>query len=814
MPQLPAGTVTLLFTDVEGSTRLLAEHGDAYADLLVEHRHLLREAFAAHGGAEVDTQGDAFFYAFARASEAGAAAAAGQEALAATPVRVRMGLHTGEPARTEEGYVGMDVHRGARIAAVGHGGQVLVSEQTAQLLDGAHLRDLGTHRLKDVGDTRIYQLGDGDFAPLTTLHQVNLPVPATPLVGRKKELIDVIRLLTRERARVVTLTGPGGTGKTRFSIAAAEECVESFAAGVWFADLSPVRDPALVLGAIGAALGATIALPEHIGERQMLVVVDNLEQVVAAAPEIAGLVGSCPGLQLLCTSREPLRIAPEREYPLKPLPESPAIELLRQRVAAVAPVIEVSYEVAAAICERLDRLPLAIELAAARVRVFDPAALLERLEQRLPLLASRSRDLPERQRTLRETIAWSYELLDAEEQQLFRRLAVFAGGATLAAVEAVCDADDLLVEALVDKSLLRRRRDRFVMLETIREFAQDELDEAGGVETRRRLAEWLLSEMLAVNLTALADGPMDNGRAIEEQDNIRAALDWALAAGELELGLQLAISVEQFWVTHAPLEGYARLRAYVDALGDELQGVFLADALRVCSSTTYIAGEFELGVDYIQRSLEEYTRVRNEVGVGHMIMRLGVEAYRTGELERAVALADESRARCARAGYRRGESQALMVLANVASLRGDLDRAAELFRAAAEDAAAIGFTWWEASMLLSLAETEIDRGQPEEALAPGGRALAIAHEIGDRQGAVWALAVLAVAAARTGDAESAGRYWGAVEAEEARARVGQWELQREEYAAKVMEAAGDAFERGRALGRQLTLDETVAEVLG
>src|SRR3954469_24508439 len=241
MPDLPRGTVTFLFTDVEASTRLLAEHGDAYADLLAEHRRLLRDAFTAHGGVEVDTQGDAFFVAFARASDAAAAAAAGQRALGPTPVHVRMGLHTGEPQVTEEGYVGMDVHRGARIAAVGHGGQVLVSEQTARLLDGSPLRDLGTHRLKDVGEARIFQLGDGDFPPLKTLYQSNLPTPANPLVGRKKELVDVLRLLTRDRARVVTLTGPGGTGKTRFSIAAAEECADAYTAGVWFADLSPVR---------------------------------------------------------------------------------------------------------------------------------------------------------------------------------------------------------------------------------------------------------------------------------------------------------------------------------------------------------------------------------------------------------------------------------------------------------------------------------------------------------------------------------------------------------------------------------------------
>jgi hypothetical protein len=279
----------MLFTDVDGSTRLLAEHGDGYGDLLAEHRRLLREAFARHDGVEVDTQGDAFFVAFARASDAAAAALAGQEALAPTPVTVRMGVHTGEPRRTDEGYVGMDVHLAARVAATAHGGQVVVTEQTAQLLGTDELRDLGEHRLKDVGRTRIFQLGQGDFPPLKTLHQTNLPAPSTPLVGRKKELLDVVRLLSVERARIVTLTGPGGIGKTRFALAAAADTIESFADGVWFVDASALRDPSLVLPAVASALGAQVTLADHISNRELLVVLDNLEQVIEAAAGLAGL---------------------------------------------------------------------------------------------------------------------------------------------------------------------------------------------------------------------------------------------------------------------------------------------------------------------------------------------------------------------------------------------------------------------------------------------------------------------------------------------------------------------------------------------
>jgi predicted ATPase len=812
---LPAGTVTFLFTDVEGSTRLLAEHGDAYAELLAEHRRLLRDAFAAHGGVEVDTQGDAFFVAFARAGDAAAAARAGQQALQVTPVRVRMGLHTGEPQLGTEGYVGMDVHRGARIAAAGHGGQVLVSEQTARLLDGTPLRDLGVHRLKDVGEIRIFQAGDGDFPPLKTLHQTSLPTPANPLVGRKKELADVVRLLALERARVVTLTGPGGTGKTRFSLAAAEESVDAFADGVWFADLSPVRDPALVLNAIGAAVGARIALPEHIGDRELLLVLDNLEQVVEAASDIAGLVASCPGLQLLCTSREALRIAPEHEYPLKPLPESPAIELFRQRVAAAAPGTEVDKDLAHAICDRLDRLPLAIELAAARVKVFDPPALFERLERRLPLLASRSRDLPARQRTLHDTIAWSYDLLDGDERELFRRLSVLSGGATIEAIERVCDGDADLVEALVDKSLVRRRRDRFVMLETIREYASEQLDASGeGVDIIRRLAHWLLDRLLAANLTALADGPMDHAVAIAEQDNLRAALDWALAAGEIELGLDLTIAAEQFWVTHGPFEGYERLTAFMDAAGGELAGRRLADALRACASTIYIVGEYERGTEYVERSLAEYRRLGDDAGVGHMLMRLGIERWRRGDPEGATALADESLELCAAAGYLRGEPQALLVLANVAFSEGDLDRYVELTRRSAELSGEIGFNWWQANMFGAAAEGELERGRYAEAAAAARDALRIADDIGDRQNKVMALGIYAAALARGGQAARAARFWGAIEAEEARARIGQWEDVRAPFAAHVFANVDDEFERARAAGRLLSLAEAVDEALG
>ena len=414
MPELPAGTVTFLFTDVEGSTRLLHELGDAYAEALGEHRRVLREAFARHGGVEVDTQGDAFFVAFAKASEALAAAAEGTNALSQSPLKVRMGIHTGEPLVTDEGYVGIDVHRAARIAAAGHGGQILVSQATSDLLRTDGLLDLGEHRLKDLTTAeRIYQFGEHVFPPLKSLNATNLPLPPDPLVGRKKELADVLRLVRREAARLISVTGPGGIGKTRFATAVAQELVEDFAHGVWFVDLSSIDDAGLVGSTIAAALGADDDLATHIGDHELLLLLDNFEHVTAAAGEIANLLSACPKLTVLVTTRERLQVGGEQEYVLRPLPDAPAVELFRQRASATVPEFEGPYDELAEICRRVDGLPLAIELAAARVKVLQPAELLAQLEQCLPILAGGRRDVPERQRTLRATIEWSYELLDA-----------------------------------------------------------------------------------------------------------------------------------------------------------------------------------------------------------------------------------------------------------------------------------------------------------------------------------------------------------------------------------------------------------------
>ena len=637
MSALPSGTVTFLFTDIEGSTRLLHELGDDYAAALAEHRRVLREAFAEHGGVEVDTQGDAFFVAFARASDALAAADAARRGLDDGAIRVRMGVHTGEPVVTDEGYVGIDVHRAARIAAAGHGGQILVSRATRDLVSDG-LLDLGEHRLKDLAaPERIYQLGDGDFPPLKSLNNTNLPLPGEPLVGRKKELADVLRLL-RDGTRIVTITGPGGIGKTRFALDVAAEVVESYADGAWWIGLAPVRDPTLVLQTIATTVGATSEL--ELRDKEALLLLDNFEQVVAAAPDLAALQGTCRDVTLLVTSREPLHVAGEREYPLAPLPEAPAVELLRQRAAAIAPAFDADYAHLVELCDRLDGLPLAIELAAARTKALSVENLLERLDRRLPLLTSRRRDVDDRQRTLRATIEWSYELLDEVEKAAFVDLSVFAGSFDAVAAEAVCGAGLDELESLVDKSLLHAREDgRFFMLETIREYGGSLLDDA----VHERHLDYFLGVVVDAEV-ALGDDRSEDTLAMLalEENNIRAALEYACDTGAAERALMLVGSNWRFWSSraqvseakgwydralalHGPASPRARARALY-ALGEIEQG----------------AGQFERGRELIEEAIPALRAADDERWVLSAMNHLGSAYLGSGDPARAREVFEET----------------------------------------------------------------------------------------------------------------------------------------------------------------------------
>ncbi len=459
----------------------LQELGDGYADVLAEHHRMLREEFARYGGVEVGTQGDSFFVVFAKASDALAAAEAAREALADGPIRVRMGLHTGEPMVTEEGYVGIDVHRAARIAGAGHGGQILVSQATRDLAGADRLRDLGVHRLKDLAaPERLYQLDDDEFPPLRSVDQTNLPVQPTPFVGRERELAEVLALL--DVHRIVTLTGPGGSGKTRLALQAAAESVEQYGDGVWFVSLAAIRDPNLIEPTIARVVGGPDDLSEFLAGKRTLLVLDNLEQLLPDAADIVLRVNA----RILGTSRSRLNVAAEQEFPVPTLPFDDATALFTQRARQLEPHFEPNAAVRQ-IAERLDGLPLALELAAARVKVLTPDQILERLGRSLDLLTFGAHDAPERQRTLRGTVEWSYQLLTTGEQTLFARLAVFAGGFELEAAEAVCSAELDALQSLVDKNLLRHGEDgRFFMLGTIKELALEKLRDLSDESSLRR----------------------------------------------------------------------------------------------------------------------------------------------------------------------------------------------------------------------------------------------------------------------------------------------------------------------------------------
>jgi predicted ATPase/class 3 adenylate cyclase len=809
--ELPSGTITLLFTDIEGSTRLLHELGERYADVLAEHRRVLREAFSRRGGVEVDTQGDAFFVVFARASDAVAAAGDAQDALAGGPVRVRIGVHTGEPVVTEEGYVGTDVHRAARIMGAGHGGQVLLSETTQRLLDStAELRDLGEHRLKDLSAPQhLYQLGDGDYPPLRTLYRTNLPIQPSPLVGRERELEEAGALVHSHR--LLTLTGPGGSGKTRLALQLAAEAVEQFPDGVFWVPLQALRDPALVERAIGASVGADDGLIEHVGNKRLLVLLDNFEQVVEAAPTISSLLAGTPNIKVLVTSREPLHIESEQRYPVEPLPEDDASVLFVERARAVAPGFRPATAVGE-ICRRLDGLPLAIELAAARVALLDPDELLARLDSRLPLLASRSRDAPARQRTLRASIEWSYDLLEPDEQELFRGLAVFRGSFSIEAAEAICDADLDALESLVVKNLVRRwGSGRLGMLDTIREYAVELLDAAPDAdEVYRRHAEHFLSLAEEANLNASTGGQRLD-IAMPEQDNFRGALAWALRSESIALGLEIATALEALWVADDPNEGIRWFERLFDR--PEAKNVsprLRAEALRAYGSSLHIAGRHETAEEMWAQSLGLFEQLEDEHGRAVLLHRLGISAMWRGELDRARELVEVSDEIHQRRGDGWGRAQTIGTLGAIARDEGDERSALDLVRESAALAREAGVPWWESGALAELACLSLNVGLLEEGEARARESLAIADQLRDRPGRIFGVGILARVAAERGQSERAGRLWGAIEDEQAGAPLGGWQRHRETCEGRIRELAGPEFERSRAEGRALTLDDAVS----
>src|SRR5579862_5851995 len=673
----PTGTVTFLFTDVEGSTRLLEQLGtDGYADVLFEHRRLLREVFDRNGGHEFGTEGDAFFVAFASAPAALTAAVEMQAALAGSLVRVRIGIHSGEVMLVDSDYVGMAVHKAARICSATHGGQVVVSDHT-RALAGVALRDLGEHRLKDLtAPERLFQLGDAEFPPLRTLRHVHLPVQATPLIGREQELAELLDLAGSHR--LITLTGTGGTGKTRLALALAAELSDRYPDGQWWVSLATVTDPALVAPEIAAALGQIEDLPAYLRERRLLLVLDNLEQVIDAATAIGDLLAGAPGCAAIVTSRERLAVAGEQEYPVAPLSPRDAVELFTARARQVSPGFAPGAEVGA-ICERLDRLPLALELAATRVKLLSEHQLLTRLEQRLPLLAGGRRDLPARQSTMRAAIAWSYDLLSEPEQRLFTRLAVFGGSFELEAAEQVCDADLDTLQSLIDKSLVRPGENgQFFLLETTREYALEQFelrDEQH--EIRARHARWYFDLGVTANGQA-SDREGARTRLRRDTANVGPALAWALDH-EIAAALPLADSLVFFWLATGRLGELVRW--YERALEDPsaLSARDRAVALSGLGLTLTYAENLEPARAALTEALALVREAGDERDEARVLNRLGGVEFVGGSPERMLEWTEQALEICERLEDPEELARSLFFTAEALREAREFERASERY---------------------------------------------------------------------------------------------------------------------------------------
>ncbi|HET8557126.1 MAG TPA: adenylate/guanylate cyclase domain-containing protein [Gaiellaceae bacterium] len=804
MRELPGGRVTLLFTDVEGSTRLLHELGDGYADVLADHRRTLREAFARHHGTEVDTQGDAFFYVFPSAEDAVAAAGEGSELLVAGPIHVRIGVHTGTPQLTSEGYVGADVHLAARIGAVGHGGQVVLSDAAHRELGAPpELLDLGEHRLKDFDDpVPLYQLGSRRFPPLKTIANTNLPRPASSFVGRAGDAANVVARI-RGGARLLTLTGPGGSGKTRLAIEAATELVSEFRAGVFWVELAPIADAELVLEEIGRTLGARDDLARDIGERELLLVIDNFEQVVDGGPAIGGLVSTCPNLHVLVTSRELLRLQHEVEYPVDPLPSEDASLLFAERSGLTVD------ETVTQLCAALDNLPLAVELAAARTDVLSPAQILERLEQRLDLFRG-ARDVDARQQTLRAAIQWSHDLLDGDEQLLFARLAVFAGGCTLEAAEAVADAQLDVLEALVQKSLVRHSGERFWMLETIRGYALERLAELGEADAlRRRHGEWFLA--FAERAEPFLDGPDQAawlGRLEDDAANLREA------AAEPALAGRFAAALRFFWAKRGYVaEGRRHVEEVLPRLPDDAPAKRMA--LVTGALLAVMQGDFGASIAHGERAIELGDAAGDERPRLEVASALGRSLLTVGEEERGLAFFRYAADRGPGMGRPGVAAIGLLNLGYVALLHGDLELADEHLRQSVDLAASCGELHAQARSLAALSSVALEGEHLEAARELARESLAVAVPMHDRDTACWALE-LAGCALAAADPDRAARLLGA--ADEFRAELGGsltgLELAQHERALAFLSSSldADALTATWQVGRKLSLEDAAALV--
>jgi predicted ATPase/class 3 adenylate cyclase len=715
---LPTGVVTLLFTDVEGSTRLLHELGDDYVEALHEHRRRLRAAFADHDGIEVDTQGDAFFVAFGRASNAVAAASDGQRALADGPIRVRMGLHTGEPRLTEEGYVGLDVHKGARIAAVGHGGQVLLSQTTHALVD-AQVRDLGVHRLKDLSaPERIYQLDiDGlpcDFPLLKTIEAgvKNLPAPRTSFVGRTAELDEIDRLLGDPDCRLLTLLGPGGAGKTRLALEAAARRIDRYPHGVHFVSLVSVASPELLAPAVAESIqfavdavhsgfSAQDQLLDYLSERSTLLVLDNFEHLVEGSGLLSEIVERAPHVELLATSRERLNVQSEWVFDVGGLGlaengngSASAVHLFVERAMQVVPGFTLDageYSHALRICRLVDGMPLGIELAASWVSVLSCADIADEIEGNIDFLATSMRDVPERHRSLRAAIDQSWRLLTDEQRSAFSRLSVFRGSFDRSAAVAVTGADVRLLSELVAKSLLRRPDfGRFELHELLRQYAAEHLraspaEEADACERHARHYAAMLSERQTALMGPELAVARDELRG--ELDNLRAAAEWIVAEPDERAALEVLEAFYTFLWMHAWYEGAETLERLERTAGFDADDPASASAVALAAAMYRITIGARLGYDPAAEELATrcvpILRARNmERELANCLCSLGMWGVYRDVYAEAAAFSAEGAELARASGDGIAESGGLMDLGFARLLMDDLEAAREAFNAA------------------------------------------------------------------------------------------------------------------------------------
>ncbi len=909
---LPTGTVTFLFTDIEGSTRLWETQHAAMQQALADHDAIMRKAIEANGGCIVKTTGDGAHAVFAIAADALTACLAAQSALTAQDwgkVRItsRMALHSGAAELRDGDYYGPAPNRAARLMAAAHGGQVLLSLATEELVRDhlparTSLRDMGERRLKDlIHPERVFQVIAPDlpvdFPPLKTLdaRPNNLPAQTTPFIGRENEIRAVKAKLANGNVRLLTLSGVGGTGKTRLALHAAADTVDDFEHGVFFVPLATLRDHALVLQTIAQAFGMREVagrplweqLRDHLRERQLLLVLDNFEQVIDAAPLVSDLLAAAPKVKVLVTSREVLRLSGEVDHPVssmsipdrKQLPplsqftQYDAVALFIDRAVAVKPSFVVTNENApsiAEICCQLDGLPLAIELAAARVRVLPPQKMLPELSRRLSFVTSSARDLPARQKTLRGTIDWSHDLLTADEQILFRRMAVFVGGCTLQAIEAVCNVNADLpvlatVESLVGKSLLKQTdangEPRLAMLETIREYAGNRLlaaDEAERLQERHRDYFLALSEEAEPNLKGAEQAEWLE-RLEHEHDNLRAALGRSLLDAGAEAGLRQCGALQRFWWTrghltegrewcrrvlckaenekrtkdHAIVRNAAGALAYfqgdlADAraqcekglpilrqLGDRKS---IAGALSNLGNILYAEGDYVAAGERHTESLAIQRELGNRKGAAVALNNLGNVAAELGDYATARALLEESLTIDRELGDRSGIAISLNNLGDYACEQGDFLAARTLYEESLDIKRKLGNRSGIAITLNGLGNVLAEQGDYPAARALYEESLSIRRDLGDRRGIAYALEGLAAVAAALDNALRALRIWGAAERlrEEIGAPLPPNERPRHDRRLAAVSATlrdSAAFDRAWREGRTLPVEQAITLAL-